>query len=61
MTDFLTALGLVFFIEGLPYFLAPGQMRAWAERLARLPEPLLRRTGLAFMLTGVGIVYLVRG
>ncbi|MBF0143532.1 MAG: DUF2065 domain-containing protein [Magnetococcales bacterium] len=61
MRDFLTALGLVLILEGVPYFLAPGRMRVWVVRIADLPERALRQTGLVLMLLGLLVVYLVRG
>ncbi|ABK44084.1 conserved hypothetical protein [Magnetococcus marinus MC-1] len=61
MNDLLTALGLVFIIEGIPYFLAPGQMRSWVERMMALPDAMLRQTGLTLMIVGLLIIYLVRG
>ncbi|MBF0369204.1 MAG: DUF2065 domain-containing protein [Magnetococcales bacterium] len=61
MTDFITALGLVLILEGIPYFLAPGQMRQWVIKIAELPDHLLQRTGFALMFLGLVVVYLARG
>ena len=60
MNDFLTALGLVLILEGMPYFLAPNQMREWVVQVAKLPETTLRKTGFVLMLFGLLMVYLVR-
>jgi hypothetical protein len=59
--DFLTALGLVFFLEGLPWFMIPGSMRDGMRRMSELPDPLLRQSGLIAMVLGVLVVYLVKG
>nr|CRH05317.1 Conserved protein of unknown function [Candidatus Magnetococcus massalia] len=61
MDDLMTALGLVMIIEGAPYFLAPLKMRGWILRMAELPDGMLRQTGLAMMIMGLLVVYLVRG
>jgi uncharacterized protein len=60
MDDFLTALGLVMVLEGVPYFLAPDRMREWVIQVAKLPDQILRKTGLVLMAIGLLIVYLVR-
>ena len=60
MNDFLTALGLVLVLEGMPYFLAPDRMREWVIQVAKLPDSVLRKTGLVLMLLGLLTIYLVR-
>jgi uncharacterized protein len=60
MNDFLTALGLVLVLEGMPYFLAPDRMREWVIQVAKLPDGVLRKTGLVLMLLGLLTIYLVR-
>ena len=59
MKYFLTALGLALIIEGMPYFLAPGELKRTLETIRRQPESSLRLFGLAAMLAGVGLLYLV--
>lgn len=61
MKDFLSAMGLVLILEGIPYFIAPARMRQWVITIADLPDTLLRRTGFVLMLLGLLVVYLVRG
>ncbi|MBF0213658.1 MAG: DUF2065 domain-containing protein [Magnetococcales bacterium] len=61
MQDFLSALGLVLILEGVPYFLAPGRMRRWVAGITELPDSMLRRTGLLLMVLGLWVVYMVRG
>lgn len=57
---FLTALGLAFILEGLPYFLAaekmPEVLRALSERRPRE----LRLLGMTAMLAGLALVFLMR-
>ena len=56
----LTALGLVFVIEGLLYALAPSRLRAMMQMMQQLSDEQLRMGGLAAMAAGVAIVWLVR-
>lgn len=61
MSDLVVALGLVLVIEGLALAAIPGAMRRAMEALHRLPDMPLRMAGLAGALTGLLIVWLVRG
>lgn len=61
MEDFLTALGLVLIIEGIPYFLVPGKMRNWVRVVAELPDSTLRGASLIMMILGLAVVWMVRG
>jgi len=61
VTDFLSALGLVFVIEGVLYVLFPEPMKRMMVRLAGQPSGLLRMAGLAATALGVVIVWLARG
>jgi uncharacterized protein YjeT (DUF2065 family) len=61
MSDFLTALGLLFVFEGLIYGGAPEAAKRMAAEVMQLPEGVLRTVGFASMLIGVAIVWLVRG
>ena len=57
----IVVLGFVLIVEGLPWFLSPqGAKRALAQ-LFVLEDRVLRGLGLALMLVGLGLVYLVRG
>lgn len=60
MLDFLAAIGLVLVIEGLVYWF-PGLARKLAAEVLSMPENALRLGGLAAIVIGVGIVWLVRG
>lgn len=61
LTDFLTALALVFVIEGLLYAMAPGSMRDMAVRIAGMEPALLRRIGLGAAILGVIALAAIRG
>ncbi|WP_448382255.1 DUF2065 domain-containing protein [Desulfosoma sp.] len=60
MEFFLTALGLVFFLEGLPYLACPERMKRWLEEILRLPSAQLRMLGAALMVLGLLLVFLGR-
>jgi len=60
--DFLlVVLGVVMIVEGIPWFLAPGGYKRMLLQLLPLGDGALRLIGLSFMLTGLLLVYLVRG
>jgi uncharacterized protein YjeT (DUF2065 family) len=58
--DLLTALGLVFVIEGLLYALVPGHLKAMMQSVQKLSDDQLRIGGVAAMAAGVAVVWLVR-
>ena len=60
ISGLLTALGLVFVIEGLLYALAPSRLRAMMQMMQQLSDDQLRMGGVAAMSAGVAIVWLVR-
>lgn len=61
MQDFLTGLAFFLIIEGLVYALAPRFLIEMAKLLPSIPERQLRVFGLAAMVLGVAIVWLLRG
>jgi uncharacterized protein YjeT (DUF2065 family) len=61
MNDFLTALALVFVIEGLLLALMPDRLRWIVARMSEMPVELLRAAGLVAALGGVFFVWLLRG
>jgi len=61
MTDFLTALALVFVIEGLILALFPDRLRWVLERAAEMPPEVLRIGGVISASLGVFFVWLLRG
>jgi uncharacterized protein YjeT (DUF2065 family) len=61
MSDFLAAVGLLFVFEGLLYGGFPSAAKRLASEVTGLPEQTMRLVGLASMVFGLGIVWLVRG
>jgi len=58
MKLFFLSIGLVFIMEGLPYFISPEKMKFFLSQIINLPENHLRTIGFASMVTGLGICYL---
>ncbi len=54
----LAGLGLVFFLEGLAYALAPSLVERLLEMLRALPIPARRNLGLGAMAAGVALLWL---
>ena len=50
-------LGLVLFVEGLPYVISPGKMKKWMLTLQGVPNSNLRAMGLFAMALGLLITY----
>lgn len=61
MTDLLTALGLMFLIEGAVYALFPEQMKRMVLQLLALQTPQIRAFGLAFAVFGFLMIAVLRG
>jgi len=60
LSDLVTALGLVFVIEGLMLALAPDVLKRMLAQILLRPTQALRLGGLIFATIGVAIVWLVR-
>jgi uncharacterized protein len=58
MSDFVTAAGLVFVIEGLLYAFVPGHLKYMMMAMQHVPEETLRIGGVAAMAVGVAIVWM---
>ena len=58
--DLLAALALVMVIEGIVPFVSPHSLRRMLEKVSRIDDRTLRLTGLASMICGVIMLYLVR-
>lgn len=52
-----TVLGLICFVEGLPYLASPGSVRKWLEWLLTASTRNLRFLGGALMIVGLLLVY----
>jgi uncharacterized protein YjeT (DUF2065 family) len=59
-TEILTAVALVFVLEGLLPFAAPRKYREMVAELSRLSDNSLRTVGLAVIIIGLVILYVVR-
>lgn len=60
MRYFLCVIGMVMFIEGLPYVAWPDKMKPWLQKIIETPEATLRKLGFALMLAGLLLVFLGR-
>jgi uncharacterized protein len=60
MRDFLTAVALVFVIEGIMCAAFPSRLKESARLIIELTDALMRRVGLACAIGGVILVALVR-
>jgi len=60
MKLFLTLLGLVLILEGLPYVASPESMQRWLRQILELPPYRLRRVGLVAMAVGFVLCYLAQ-
>ena len=60
MEFFLSVIGMVMVVEGLPYFAFPSRMKIWMRQLLEVPDATLRILGLLLMLTGYLCVYFGR-
>jgi hypothetical protein len=57
MEYLLTVVGLICFLEGLPYFAMPDQLKKWLERMLEVPSRELRVMGGILMVLGLLFVY----
>ena len=51
------ALGMAFFLEGLPYFISPPGVRRYIEMLSKMSDGGLRLIGLAMMIVGLVVAF----
>ncbi len=58
MKDFLCVLGLIFIIEGLPYFVFPEKLKVYLAKMMTMPESTLRFMGISAMIVGLILLYL---
>lgn len=61
MTEFLTALGLMFVLEGAVYALFPEQMKRMVLQILTLQTNYIRTAGLVFALFGFLVIAVLRG
>jgi uncharacterized protein YjeT (DUF2065 family) len=60
MDYFLTVLGMVFIVEGLPYFTFPEKMKLLMGKIPQTPTHWLRTCGLFAMVSGLLLIYLAK-
>lgn len=60
MEFFLSVIGMVMIVEGLPYFAFPRKMKTWVKIIINSPEGSLRRFGLVLMVLGLSLIYIGR-
>jgi len=60
MKDLLCVLGLVFIIEGLPYFVFPEKLKVYLAKIMTLPDSTLRFIGISSMILGLILLYFGR-
>jgi uncharacterized protein YjeT (DUF2065 family) len=61
MIDFLTALGLMFVLEGAMYALFPGGMKGVSARVLEMEKGTLRLFGMVFAVFGFLMIAVLRG
>ena len=59
-TEILTAVALVLVIEGMLPFIRPGRYKQLVAQIVRMPEGQLRLFGLASMIFGILLLFIVR-
>ncbi len=60
MKFFLCVLGLIFVIEGLPYFAFPNKIKAYLMKVHQIPDSTLRMFGFFSIVIGLLLVYFGR-
>ena len=60
MSDLITAIGLLFFIEGLLLAMFPSRIKNILKIIETIPENKLRYSGLIFLLIGFIIIWYMR-
>jgi uncharacterized protein len=57
MKYFLAVMGMVFIVEGLPYFASPHMIKAYLRKLAGISDTTLRIMGFVAVAIGLLLVY----
>ncbi len=61
MKYFLSVIGMVMIVEGLPYFAFPDKMKQVVRMILDLEDSALRKFGLILMIVGVSLLYIFKG
>jgi len=60
-TEILTAVALVFVLEGMLPFISPAKYRQMVAEITRLSDNNIRNIGLVVMIAGLLLLFFVRG
>lgn len=60
MEFFLCVIGMVFIIEGLPYFAFPDKVKIYLVKIQEIPDSKLRIFGFFIIVIGLILIYLGR-
>jgi len=60
MNDLITAVGLLFFIEGLFLAIFPSRIKSMLELIKNIPESKLRSFGVTFLLIGFLMIWYIK-
>ncbi len=60
MDYFLCVLGMVFILEGMPYFLFPEKLKIYMMKIVESPPGTLRFLGISSIITGLILLYFGR-
>ncbi len=60
MKYFLCVLGMVFIIEGLPYFIFPEKLKIYLLKMTTISDSTLRFFGISSMIVGLILLYFGR-
>ena len=60
MKYFLCVMGMVFIIEGLPYFVFPEKLKIYMLKITTVPESTLRFLGISAIIIGLVLLYFGR-
>ncbi len=58
MSYFLSVIGLVLIIEGIPYFAFPDKMKVLLSKLPEMPSSSLRAFGITAIIIGLVLIFL---
>ena len=60
MSDLITAIGLLFFIEGLILAIFPSKIKNMLELIKKTPESKLRSFGVTFLIIGFLMIWYIK-
>ncbi len=60
MSEFIIAIGLIFFVEGLFLAIFPSRIKSIFELIKNTPENKLRFLGVVFLITGFLIIWYIK-